>query len=42
MYRYDEFDHKIVTDRVNQFRGQVNRRVLVASYLKMPSSLCGL
>ena len=27
MYRYDEFDHKIVTDRVNQFRGQVNRRV---------------
>lgn len=27
MYRYDEFDHKIVTDRVNQFRGQVNRRI---------------
>ena len=27
MYRYDEFDHRIVTDRVNQFRGQVNRRV---------------
>ena len=28
MYRYDEFDHKIVTDRVNQFRGQVNRRII--------------
>tara|TARA_A100001015_G_scaffold172268_1_gene191416 strand:+ start:458 stop:2113 length:1656 start_codon:yes stop_codon:yes gene_type:complete len=27
MYRYDEFDHKIVTDRVNQFRGQVNHRI---------------
>lgn len=27
MYRYDEFDHKIVTDRVTQFRGQVNRRI---------------
>jgi len=27
MYRYDEFDHKIITDRVNQFRGQVNRRI---------------
>ena len=27
MYRYDEFDHKIVTDRVSQFRGQVNRRI---------------
>ncbi|MAA77550.1 MAG: sulfite reductase [Rhodobiaceae bacterium] len=27
MYRYDEFDHKIVTDRVNQFRGQINRRI---------------
>ena len=27
MYRYDEFDHKIVTDRVNQFRRQVNRRI---------------
>ena len=27
MYRYDEFDHKIVTDRVKQFRGQVKRRI---------------
>ena len=27
MYRYDEFDHKLVSDRVNQFRGQVERRV---------------
>jgi sulfite reductase (NADPH) hemoprotein beta-component len=27
MYRYDEFDHKLVADRVNQFRGQVDRRV---------------
>lgn len=27
MYRYDEFDHKLVADRVNQFRGQVARRV---------------
>ena len=27
MYRYDEFDDKIVRDRVNQFRGQVARRV---------------
>jgi sulfite reductase (NADPH) hemoprotein beta-component len=27
MYRYDEFDHKIVRDRVNQFRGQVERRL---------------
>ncbi|MGC6471941.1 MAG: nitrite/sulfite reductase [Parvibaculales bacterium] len=27
MYRYDEFDHKIVRDRVSQFRGQVERRV---------------
>ena len=27
MYRYDEFDHKLVADRVNQFRGQVERRV---------------
>ena len=26
MYRYDEFDHKLA-DRVNQFRGQVERRV---------------
>lgn len=27
MYRYDEFDHKIVTERVEQFRGQVTRRL---------------
>ncbi len=27
MYRYDEFDHKLVSDRVSQFRGQVERRV---------------
>ncbi len=27
MYRYDEFDHKIVRDRVDQFRGQVKRRL---------------
>jgi len=27
MYRYDEFDHKLVADRVDQFRGQVERRV---------------
>ena len=27
MYRYDEFDHKIVADRVSQFRGQVERRL---------------
>ena len=27
MYRYDEFDHKIVTERVEQFRGQVARRL---------------
>ena len=27
MYRYDEFDHKLVSDRVAQFRGQVERRV---------------
>ncbi|MGC6476542.1 MAG: nitrite/sulfite reductase [Parvibaculales bacterium] len=27
MYRYDEFDHKLVQDRVQQFRGQVMRRV---------------
>ncbi|NHK28322.1 nitrite/sulfite reductase [Parvularcula flava] len=27
MYRYDEFDAKIVADRVAQFRGQVARRV---------------
>jgi len=27
MYRYDEFDRDFVTDRVAQFRGQVERRV---------------
>ena len=27
MYRYDEFDAKIVKDRVDQFRGQVQRRL---------------
>ena len=27
MYRYDEFDAQIVRDRVNQFRGQVQRRL---------------
>jgi sulfite reductase (NADPH) hemoprotein beta-component len=27
MYRYDEFDAQIVRDRVNQFRGQVARRL---------------
>ncbi len=27
MYRYDEFDARIVKDRVDQFRGQVNRRL---------------
>ena len=27
MYRYDEFDHKLVAERVAQFRGQVERRV---------------
>lgn len=27
MYRYDEFDHRLVADRVAQFRDQVNRRV---------------
>ena len=27
MYRYDEFDHAMVSDRVNQFRGQVARRI---------------
>lgn len=27
MYRYDEFDAKIVKDRVDQFRGQVERRL---------------
>lgn len=27
MYRYDEFDHSLVQDRVQQFRGQVARRM---------------
>ena len=27
MYRYDEFDQKIVDERVTQFRGQVARRL---------------
>ena len=27
MYRYDEFDHAYVAERVEQFRGQVTRRV---------------
>ena len=27
MYRYDEFDHQLVAERVAQFRGQVARRV---------------
>ena len=27
MYRYDEFDHQLVDERVKQFRGQVERRV---------------
>jgi sulfite reductase (NADPH) hemoprotein beta-component len=27
MYRYDEFDHQLVGERVKQFRGQVERRV---------------
>ncbi len=27
MYRYDEFDHGFVTERVNQFRDQVTRRL---------------
>jgi sulfite reductase (NADPH) hemoprotein beta-component len=27
MYRYDEFDHKLVAERVAQFRRQVNRRL---------------
>jgi sulfite reductase (NADPH) hemoprotein beta-component len=26
MYRYDEFDHRLVTERVTQFRDQVKRR----------------
>ncbi len=27
MYRYDEFDATFVSERVDQFRGQVERRV---------------
>lgn len=27
MYRYDQFDHKLVAERVKQFRGQVARRM---------------
>jgi sulfite reductase (NADPH) hemoprotein beta-component len=27
MYRYDEFDHRFVADRVSQFREQANRRL---------------
>ena len=27
MYRYDEFDRRLVLQRVEQFRGQVARRV---------------
>ena len=27
MYRCDEFDHQLVAERVEQFRGQVERRV---------------
>ena len=27
MYRYDQFDHKLVAERVSQFRGQVARRM---------------
>ena len=27
MYRYDEFDHRLVAERVQQFRGQVARRL---------------
>jgi sulfite reductase (NADPH) hemoprotein beta-component len=27
MYRYDEFDHRFVADRVSQFRDQANRRL---------------
>lgn len=27
MYRYDEFDHRLVMERVQQFRGQVARRL---------------
>jgi len=27
MYQYDEFDHRLVTERVAQFRRQVGRRL---------------
>ena len=27
MYRYDEFDHQLVRERVAQFRDQVTRRI---------------
>ena len=27
MYRYDEFDHRFVRERVGQFRDQVERRL---------------
>ena len=27
MYRYDEFDHRFVQERVQQFRKQVDRRL---------------
>ena len=27
MYRYDEFDHRFVADRVGQFRDQAARRL---------------
>ena len=27
MYRYDEFDHRFVRERVLEFRGQVERRL---------------
>lgn len=27
MYRYDQFDHQLVAERVAQFRGQINRRL---------------
>ena len=27
MYRYDQYDHQIVRERVAQFRSQVERRI---------------
>ena len=27
MYQYDKFDHQLVSERVNQFRDQVERRI---------------